>query len=523
MILLFDMLYKQIWTRTEGRKKRKDSLMKKFFPLFFLVLFFSLSSCSTSPPKETFTLTVFHTNDHHGHTLAYDSDGTRIGGLAERLFLINKLREESAGICDLCLLLDAGDVTTGTLFSDTFLAEPDWKVYGRYYDALAPGNHDFDFPLDSMLRLIDSFNVPVISANVFDRRTDTLLFPPYKIFRKDGWSVAVIGVSHPETPILSTLGNDERLEFLSAVEAAEIYAHQLKNDHDLLIILSHLGEDERLAKKVKGIDLIIGGHSHSPLKKPVKKKRALIVNAGYGGRYVGYMTLRLERKGRSVSVEMTDYELIPVSADIPPDKEVKSILQPYVAAFGDQGKTVVGEAGESFQRTPLKGPLSSSNLGNLVSDAYRFATDADFAFVNRGGLRADLDKGPVTIDELHAVLPFDNTLIVFEIKGSHVLKIIENLAPGRSTNDGLLFPSNLQIERTQSGKPAVHSLQGKPILPDKLYTVAVGSFIARGGDGHKVFLTFKKKYNTMIRTSDALRRYIEAKKTVFPDNQSRLK
>ena len=507
-----------------NRKIKNIVPFNKALLLFLTALLLVLSACSTSAPEETFSLTLFHTNDHHGRTLAYDSDGTRVGGLAERLTLIKSLREEAAAKCDLCLLFDAGDVSSGTLFSDTYAAEPDWKVFGKFYNALTPGNHDFDFPLDGLLRFIDLFKVPVLSANIFDRRTETLLFPPYKIFRKGGWSIAVIGISHPDTPIISTLGNDERLEFRSAVEAAGFYVNDLRHENDMVIILSHWGKnDVQLAQKVEGIDLIIGGHSHSPFEMPLQRNGTLIVNAGYGGRYVGQMSLRLRRKGRSVDLEMTDYELIPVPADIPSDQEVESILKPYLDAFGDRGHTVVGEAGESFLRTPLGGQFSSSNLANLVADAYRFVAGTDFAFVNRGGLRADLDKGPVTVDDLHAVLPFDNTLIVFEILGSQVLEIIENMSARSIGENGLLLPSNLLITGLHSGQPDVRSNDGEPLIPDKLYRLAVGSFIARGGDGHAIFPTFQKRYDTMIRTSDALKRYFEAKKTVFPDNESRLK
>jgi len=508
----------------EDRKTNNIAPFNKALLLFLAALLLFLSACITSAPEETFSLTLFHTNDHHGRTLAYDSEGTRVGGLAERLTLIKNLREEATAKCDLCLLFDAGDISSGTLFSDTFDAEPDWKVFGKFYDGLAPGNHDFDFPLDGLLRFIDLFKVPVLSANIFDRRTDTLLFPPYKIFRKDGWSIAVIGISHPDTPIISTLGNDDRLDFRSAAEAAGFYVKNLRHENDMVIILSHWGKnDVQLAQKVEGIDLIIGGHSHSPFEMPLKRNGTLIVNAGYGGCYVGQMSLLLRRKGRSVDLEMTDYELIPVPADIPPDQEVQSILKPYLDAFGDQGLTIVGEAGDSFLRIPLSGSFSSSNLANLVSDAFRFVSGADFAFVNRGGLRADLDKGPVTVDDLHAVLPFDNTLIVFEILGSQVLDIIEDMSSGSIEENGLLLPSNLLITRLGSGQSDVRSGSGEPLIPDKLYRLAVGSFIARGGDSHKIFPNLQKKYDTMIRTSEALKRYFEAKKIVFPDNQSRLK
>lgn len=508
------------------RKCRKKITLplNKILPFVLAALIVTLSACSTAASEESFSVTIFHTNDHHGQTLAYKSNGSRTGGLAERVALIKSLKEEASAKCDLCLILDAGDISSGTLFSDSYSAEPDWKIFGKFYDVLTLGNHDFDFPLDTLLRFIDSFGIPVISANLYDSLKGTLLFPPYKIFRKDGWSVAVIGLSHPDTPIISTLGNDERLEFRSPLKAADSFVKNLRDENDMVIILSHWGEEDlRLAQKTKGVDLIVGGHSHTPLAEPIKKDGALIINAGSQGRFVGRLALRLLRKGRSVDIEMTDYELIPVRDDIPPDREVESLLKPYVDAFGSRGQKVVGEAGGAFLRAPISGAPSSSTLANLVADAYRQVSGADFAFVNRGGLRADLNKGPVSVDDLHAILPFDNTLIVFDVRGSQILDIISNMAGGAISENGLLLPSNLLITGLRSGQMEVCSGDGQPLIPDKIYRLAVGSFIARGGDGHAIFPTLKDKYDTMIRTSDALGRYIEAKKIVYPDNKSRLK
>jgi len=489
----------------------------------FFVLTLIFCSCSSQIPEESLSLTILHTNDHHGHTLTYMHNEKLIGGLAERITLIKKLQEQARSTSDMCLLLDAGDVSSGTLFSDFFVAEPDWKIYSKFYDAITPGNHDFDFPFDTTFSLIQKFRVPMISSNIYERQSGQLIFPPYNVFQKGNWKIAVIGVSHPDTPLISTLGNDERLEFRSAVEAAALYVQELRETHDLVIVLSHLGEDDKLAKAVKGIDLIVGGHSHSPFKKPKKKNKTLLVNAGYGGQFVGHMSLLLKRGKRGVKVSLIDYELLPVTGDLPPDKEILSLLQPYKKTFGDRGQTVIGETGEIFSRSPLEDSMSSSMLANLVADSYRYVTGADFAFVNEGGLRADLDKGPVTIDDLHRVLPFNNTLILFELTGTQIFDIIRNMASTITSKDGILFPSNLYITLRKSGEPSIFTGDGEALVPDKTYSVAVGSFIARGGDGHTSFPTFTQKSDSQIRTSDALRRYFEAKGTVFPDKTARLK
>ena len=290
-------------------RRNINHFLSRLSVVLCLLLFF-LCSCSSQPPKESLSLTILHTNDHHGHALSYTHNQRHIGGLAERMTLIKRLKEQARSTGDMFLLFDAGDISSGTLFSDFFSAEPDWKI-------------------------------------------------------------AVIGVSHPDTPIISTLGNEERLEFRSAIDATALYVQELRKTHDLIIVLSHLGEDEKLAKAVKGIDLIIGGHFHSPLETPKKKNKTLLVNAGYGGEYVGQMRLLLERGQKGVKVSQLDYELLAVTGDLQPDEEILSILQPYSQTFGDRGQTIIEEAGDIFLRDPLADSWSSSVLANLVADSYR--------------------------------------------------------------------------------------------------------------------------------------------------------
>ncbi|MFC2167696.1 bifunctional metallophosphatase/5'-nucleotidase [Acidobacteriota bacterium] len=489
--------------------------------LFVFALIFC--SCSSQGLKKSLSLTILHTNDHHGHTIAYTQNEIEIGGLAERITLIKKLKDQAVRTGDICFLLDAGDISSGTLFSDFFVAEPDWKIYSQFYDAVTPGNHDFDFPFDATFNLVQKFKAPVISANLYRQQSGQLIFPPYKIFQKDSWKIAVIGISHPETPLISTLGNDARLDFRSADEAAGRYVEELRKTNDFIIVLSHLGEDEKLAEAVKGIDLIVGGHSHSPYEEPINKNDTLILNAGYGGQYVGHLSLLLKKRRKGVKVKDIDYELLPVTSSLPPDIEILSLLQPYKEIFGDRDQAVIGETGEIFSRTPLADSMSSSILANLVADSYRFVTGSDFALVNEGGLRADLDKGPVTIDEIHQVLPFNNTLIVFKLSGNQIVHIFQTMAATITSKDGILFPSNLHVTLQKSGKPTILTGDGEALIPDKIYTVAVGSFIARGGDGHTSFPRFTQKKDTQIRTIDALKEYFEAKGTVLPDKTPRLK
>jgi 5'-nucleotidase len=268
-------------------------------------------------------LTILHTNDMHSHIHPFTSGRNKgLGGMAQRAALIKQIREQEEHV----LLLDAGDVFQGTPYFNFYGGELEFKLMSEMkYDAATLGNHDFDNGLDGLQKQLPHANFPFLIAN-YDF-SDTILkdtFKPYKIFRKGDLKIGVFGIGIeldglvPKKLYRNTVCQDP-------IKTANHYATLLKQKEkcDLVICLSHLGfkyksnklSDMQFAQQTRDIDLIIGGHTHTFLKKPVNqlnldKKEVLINQVGWAGINIGKIDFHFsqdstEKKvfGRSIFVK----------------------------------------------------------------------------------------------------------------------------------------------------------------------------------------------------------------------------
>jgi 5'-nucleotidase len=257
---------------------------------------------------------------------------------------------------------------------------------------------------------------------------------------------------------------------------------------DLIVVLSHLGldGDRALARAVDGIDLIVGGHSHTFLERPETVDGALIVQAGAKGQVLGRLDLTVEQ----ATGQIEDYAdtLLPVNDDVAPDPEVQALVD---AALAEAAETMDQPIGETAR--PLD-PRSSGEfaLGNLICDALRAAEidgrSADVAFHNNGGIRARLAKGPITFGQLYEVLPFDNQLMALDLSGGQLRQILEQSvagAPGKLQVSGLAFAFDMD---QPAGQRVVEvAVGGEPLDPARIYRVTTIDYLAAGGDGYETF------------------------------------
>jgi 5'-nucleotidase len=245
-------------------------------------------------------LTILHTNDMHSHIHPFTSGRNKgLGGIAQRAALIKQIRKQEEHV----LLLDAGDIFQGTPYFNFYGGELEFKLMSEMkYDAVTLGNHDFDNGLKGLKKQLPHANFPFLIAN-YDF-SDTILndtFKPYKVFRKGDLKIGVFGIGI-ELEGLVPKKLYQKTVYQDPIEKANYYASLLKQKKrcDLVICLSHLGfkyktnklSDMQLAKQTKNIDLIIGGHTHTFLKKPVKqlnleKREVLINQVGWAGINIG--------------------------------------------------------------------------------------------------------------------------------------------------------------------------------------------------------------------------------------------
>jgi 2',3'-cyclic-nucleotide 2'-phosphodiesterase (5'-nucleotidase family) len=261
-----------------------------------------------------------------------------------------------------------------------------------------------------------------------------------------------------------------------------------KQGAGMVILLSHSGlsKDIEIAQNVKGIDLIVGGHTHDTLETPVRVGDTTIVQAGCDGAKVGKVVMEWDPESqKAVSARG---QLIPViSGEIAPDEGVSSILQRYQDRINSRMNARIGEIGQDMVH-PADGQESS--LGNFITDTMREKTGAQVALLNSGCIRTDLLRGEVKFKDIYSVLPFDSKIVSLEMKGEDLLGVLEDSA-GKE-KDKKLQVSGLDVVYNSSrlqGQRLISAAteDGQPIDPQKTYTVATIDYLAKGGDQYRGF------------------------------------
>jgi 2',3'-cyclic-nucleotide 2'-phosphodiesterase (5'-nucleotidase family) len=406
--------------------------------------------------------------------------------------LIDQLRDEHPGPT---LVLDAGDAFQGSYVSNSTQGElvmAAMNVAG--YDAWTLGNHEFDWGQEPLRARIAQASFPTLAANICDEATGELwdMVQPYTVIELGRIKAGILGLTYPDTPSINKPENVAGLAFLEAEEAVRRYLPELQEQADLVVVLSHLGYDgdQALAKAVDGLDVIVGGHSHTFLESPRNISDTLIVQAGAKGQVVG----RLELTMNVDTGEIVDYAsrkvLVPVTGNIEVvNQEVKALVDAALAEAAETINQPIGETAVALQ-TQSVGEFA---LGNLVVDAMLDADidgqQADIAMHNNGGIRADLPKGPISFGQLYAVLPFDNQLMALELTGEQVLRILEHSvssSPGKMLVAGMTF--EFDMSRPEGERVLKATVGGAPLDPAQLYRVVTIDYLASGGDGQGTFL-----------------------------------
>lgn len=494
-----------------------------------------------------YKLTILHTNDHHGHFQKFDPYPEKdVGGLAAQSTLVNIVRAEEEKAGGHVLVLSAGDVNTGVPESDLLDAEPDFKLMNMIgYDAMTLGNHEFDNSLEVLMKQRGWADFPFLAANVVRKGSGELLVEPFIIKEIDGLKVAVIGLITEDVPTLVLPDNVKDLEFLDVIDTAERYVPELRNKADLVIALTHIGYydpdserlgDVQLAQAVPGIDVIVGGHTHTTLNQPVVVGDTLIVQADGYSEKIGRLNLTIDRDTDKVR-EYT-YELLPVNGKrrvkyngksyyqyvgngIVEDEDILQAMAPYLAGADELLKKPVGTAmvelvgGKSVSRS------QETNLGNLITDGMRAKTGADIALQNGGGIRAGIAPGSITYRDVLTVQPFGNTLTEIMMTGKQVIEIL-NVAAAKVGSGGFMQVSGVNVTYNKRAGKAENIMVGNaPIAADKTYKVVTNNFVAAGGDGYTMMKSLPN-YDTGYVDAEATMEYIRKHDTVDPKVEGRI-
>ncbi len=471
-------------------------MRRKFGNLSFVTLIV-VAVLAFSLPLWAAEVIILHTNDVHSRLESHVPQGAEFeqGGRVRLAPLVEEVRAQYGK--DKVILLDGGDAIHGMNIDNLFGGLPSIEVMNAMgYDAFTLGNHEFNYGQEVLLDRIEDAAFPTLAANV---TTDAgSLFGGYSAVIQEvgGIKVAVMGLVTEDTPIVTHPNNVEGLVFHDPIQVAKSLAEKLRPQVDLLIALTHIGykEDIELALAVPELDVIVGGHSHTELESVTNAGGVLIVQSHEYANNLGFLRVVVEDR------EVVEHEckLIPVTHAVAKDAKIQNIIDGWSEVMQERLGQVVGYSPVSWDGERESVRVQETNLGNLVADMMRATVGADIALTNGGGIRASINPGDVSVEDIYSVLPFDNTLAVVKLQGMDIIDALEHsvrLLPEQ--NGGFLQVSGLTFEVIPEaivGARVINvKVNGAPISPAGFYHVATNDFLAAGGDGYDVL-----KNGTMI-------------------------
>ncbi len=452
---------------------------------FFLCL---LASCGAHRPQvsEPVRITLFHTNDTHASFQAskatWRDDQALVGGFEALEYHLRNQKDTAAH----SLWLDAGDFMTGNPISNVAYQGVKGGALVELFneiglDAMALGNHEFDHPRENTLALVRLARFPILAANLKGPDGELFTGKDYVIKEVGGIRVGIIGFTPDDLGGLIGSTVMEGLSVTPAVEVLRELVPLVDEKSDLLVLLTHEGveKDREIAQQIEGIDIIIGGHSHTRLARGEWVNDVLIAQAGANLQNLGRIDLIVEND-RAIDVKAS---LVPLwAADAVASEHVSDL----VGRFGGDIEEEYGEVIATSTAKLGRDYYAESPLGDWLTDRVRAITGADVAFLNSGGIRKDLQPGEVTLLTIQEMLPFSNSLCTFECTGEDLIAILEsNLAAGALEEHGILQSSGLQVLWGRSGEDVwvvnatLTSRGGAKIDPTETYTIATVDFVAR--------------------------------------------
>lgn len=461
---------------------------------------------NTDSAKAT-TITIFHTNDIHGHLDAWkgwegELKDKTIGGLDR---IAAQVREQRATMAaNASLLLDAGDTIGDTMVADETEGRAIIATMNAMgYDAMVIGNHEPDYTAEKLRMRIAEARFPVLAANIGHRWSGKLFTQPYVIKTVNGIKVGVLGIAYPNTPLTTAKKNVKKLRFSQAVPTAQTYVQQMRDaGAQIIIALTHLGinADKHLAEKVDGIDVIVGGHSHNRMKEALKVRQTLIVHAGAHGSDLGRLDLNITN-GKVTSFQRT---LISVTGP-ESDSAVASTIAQQKAPFEQKMNTVIGNATSVIPRAqtiagqePTKRDAESP-ADDLFADAVRESTQTQITFLPGVGYGIALQPGAITAGDLRNLIPHDSAVWTMRLTGEQIRDVLEQSIENFMTQDttkkvgGMIQVSGLQFtykpDAPFNQRVQTVTVGGKPLEVARYYAVATNALLAQGGHN---YVTFKQ-------------------------------
>ncbi len=483
------------------------------------------------------TVTLLFTNDVES---AYDpipafwlDDQDMIGGIAEMTTLISTIRRDEPNV----FLFDSGDIFTGALAKLTEGRLAFELMITMGYDAMAIGNHEFEYGHEIFAWQKNRAPFPVLGANFFYKGTDHPYAQAHAVIERNGVRIGVIGIMGQDAVSAIIPSFIAPLDVTVPAEAVQRSVDELRDDVDLIVLLTHQGKtapmqtdaesdprlqrdidaDINLAGAVTGVDVLFAGHADAGTPEPVvHPDTGTIIMQTYGqATHLGYLQLELDPDSRKI----TEYDgrLIPVDPALyQPDPAIVAKLTDYRSAHPEI-REIVGHTTARMNRRYIE----ESDIGNLFADALLAIADTDVAFVHSGSLRKDLPGGDIRVVDLLDAYPFVDDVIVKEMSGAQIRRALEQ---SFTLERGVLQLAGLQVaydlSRPEGARLVAVEHDGLPLQNTARLTVAAPGFLAEGGDLYDVFAEVDAVRDAG-KVTDVITRYFARHELVSPPERGR--
>ena len=507
--------------------------------------------------EELFELSIIHINDFHARfeetneqSLACRENEKCIGGISRIKTVVDQLKAKRKN----AIFLNAGDNFQGTFWYNLLR----YNVTSYFLnlipaDAIALGNHEFAHRVQGLVPFIKLLESPVIAANIDDRHEPTLqnLYQKSVILERSGRKIGVIGIILRET---SEIAVTDGVKFTDEIQAIRDETTKLRREGvNIIIVLSHCGltRDREIALGAGDfVDVIVGGHSHSFLytshsedksapgpdtpvgtypiivtPKSGSDRKVLIVQASAFTKYVGDLTVYFNSAGH---VKYYDGNPIFLSNEVEKNVEIELELIPWRKKLRELAERIAGISSVNLLNEGCRN--GECALGSFSADAFVYETQIEFpelkvfaSIIQAGGIRNSLTKGNITIGDIVAFMPFENTLDILELRGDILFDVFEHSVSRSFSEDIFIGNYMLQVSGFQLVyniiKPVGQRLQTiqirsdnsgefENINPYKMYKVIAPSFIANGGDGFTMVKGNRESRRVGLLDIDVMEKFI---------------
>ena len=532
--------------------------MKKF--VVAATLGASALALSTGASFADYTLPILHINDWHSRiesnnkyestcSAEEESKDECIGGAARLVTAIAERRKALEG--QNVLLLNGGDNFQGSLFYATYKGAVEAEFLNQMkFDAMTVGNHEFDDGEDALVPFLEKVQFPVLSANVHPNAQSKVgdRIKPSIVLEVGGQKIGIVGAVTNDTPEVAAPGPNIAIEDDIKTITAEV--EKLKAEGvNKIIALTHVGypRDKEMIARIPGVDVVVGGHSHSLLSNSDPKAegpyptmvdnpegyKVPVTQAASYSKYLGEFKVVFDDNG---IVKEASGDPLYLDAKIKPDEAVLARIKELGVPIEELKAKQVSETTADIDGSRESCRARECEMGNLIADAVLDRVKGQgvqIVFQNGGGIRASIGKGAVTMGDVLTVLPFQNTVATFQLSGKDIADSIEaglsEIEEGKGKFPqvaGLKYSFDKSVAANQGRLKSVEVMEDgawKPLDPAKMYGVAANDFVRAGGDGYKIFAErAQNAYDYGPSLEEVVADYLSANRPYTPKLEGRI-